>query len=52
MKKMYLFPMNEMGLKFSKIVIFSNQYKILDPWKCYLILVYAMKELDWNNNEK
>ena len=35
MKKRDLFPMNEMNLKFSKIVIFSNQYKNLEIRKCY-----------------
>ena len=30
MKKRDLFPMNEMDLKFSKIAIYSNQYKILE----------------------
>ena len=35
MKKRDLFPMNEMDLKFSKIVIFSDQYKISEIRKCY-----------------
>ena len=35
MKKRDLFSMNEMDLKFSKIVIFSNQYKILEIRKCF-----------------
>ena len=33
MKKKNLFPMNEMDLKFSEILIFSNQYKILENQK-------------------
>ena len=38
MKKMDLFPMNEMDLKFRKIIIiFSNQYKILEIRKWYWI---------------
>ena len=32
-----LFPMNEMIPKFSKILFFSNQFKILDIQKCYSI---------------
>ena len=28
MKKRDLFPMNEMDIEFSKIIIFSNEYKI------------------------
>ena len=35
MKKRDLFPMNEMDLKFNKINVFSNQYKILEIRKCY-----------------
>ena len=35
MKKRDLFPMNEMDIKFCKIVIFSNHYKILEIRKCY-----------------
>ena len=35
MKKRDLLTMNEMDLKFSKIVIFPNQYKILEIRKCY-----------------
>ena len=27
--------MNEMDVKFSKIVIFSNQFKLLEIRKCY-----------------
>ena len=34
MKKGDLFPMNEVGLEFRKLVILSNQYKSLKIWKC------------------
>ena len=37
MKKRDLFHMNEMDLKFRNIVIFSNQCKILEIRKCYLM---------------
>ena len=35
MKKEDLFSMNEMELKFSKIIIFYNKCKILEIWKCF-----------------
>ena len=35
MKKRDLFPINEMDFKFSKIIILSKQYKILEIRKCY-----------------
>ena len=35
MKKRSLFPVNEMDLKFSKIIIFSNQDKISEIRKCF-----------------
>ena len=42
MKKREPFPMNEMDHKFSKIVIFSKQYKILEIRKCYsMALVFT-----------
>ena len=31
--------MNEMNLKFSKIITFSNQYKILEIQKCFSIVL-------------
>ena len=35
MRKRDLFPMNEMDLKFSKILNFSDEYKILEIRKCF-----------------
>ena len=37
MKKKNLFPMNEMDFEFSKIILISKQYKILEIRKCYSI---------------
>ena len=37
MKKRGMFPINEMVLKFNKIVNFSCQEEILEFRKCYLI---------------
>ena len=39
MKKRNPFPMNEMDLKFCKIIIFSKQYKILEIRKCYSMVL-------------
>ena len=47
MKKRDLFPMNERDLKFSKIVIFSNQYKNLEIQKCYLIALVSAFDTPW-----
>ena len=42
MKKRDPFPMKEMDHKFSKIVIFSKHYKILEIRKCYsMALVFT-----------
>ena len=48
MKKRNWFPMNEMDLKFSKMVFFSNQYKILEIWKMLFngLDVYLWHTLD------
>ena len=45
MKKMDLFPMNEMDLKFSKPVIFYKRYKILEIRKCYLMALMSTFEI-------
>ena len=48
MKKRYLFPLNEMDLKCSETVIFSNQYKALEIRKCYsmaLMFAYNMLQI-------
>ena len=37
MKKRNLFPLSEMDLKFSKIIIFSDQCEILEFQKYYLM---------------
>ena len=37
MKKRDPFPLNEMDHKFGKMVIFSQQYEILDIRKCNLM---------------
>ena len=40
--------MNEMDLKFSKIVIFSNQYIILEMRKCYsMALIGLISDFIW-----
>ena len=42
MKKRDLFPMNEMDLKFCKIAIYSNQYKIFfEIRECYLMALMS-----------
>ena len=37
--------MNEMNLKFSKIAIFSNQYKILENWECYTMALMSTLDI-------
>ena len=41
MKKRDLFSMNKMDLTFSKIIIFSIQYKILEIRECYSMALMA-----------
>ena len=43
MKQRDLFPMNEMDLKLSTILIFSNQYKILEIRECYSMAFTYLK---------
>ena len=48
MKKRNPFPLNKMGHKLDKIVIFSKQYKILEIRKCYsmaLVFTFDIPEI-------
>ena len=48
MKKRNPFLMNEMDQKFSKIIIFSKQYTILEIRKCYsmaLVFTFDIHEI-------
>ena len=42
MKKKDRFPMNEMDLKFGKIVIFSKQYKLLEIQNCFSMACWCL----------
>ena len=53
MKKEDPFHMNEMNLKFSKIVIFSYKNKILEIRKCYsmaLMFTFDLNRVPWHIN--